>query len=717
MANVVEIVLRAIDKTKEGLTSPIRNLQELGTAIEKVSPAFLTLAGTAATAFGLMARHSIDTADEMGKLAQKAGQSVEKFSSLAYAAGLSDVSTEALTKGLKDLAGNIVEATKAGSEQESMFRQLGISIHDSNGNLRSTDAVLLDVATRFADSADGVGKTTAATKLFGKAGMDLIPLLNQGANGIRDLQNEASDLSQTFSGETSAASEEFNDNLKKLRAAAQGVVNQVVAAFIPSIAELSDEFVRWVKESGIVNAFAWTLIDAFKVVAYSIKLVFTACSALADIFVALGKVLADDAAVFVSFWEMIGTGAGNAVAIVEELFKGNFANAKAMAKNSLADIQSEFGKFSESLKLVGQDATNGFLKAFNKLSNAPGAPSIGQGPPEINVSKEASKTATKRPLMFELDDAQTNKFAENALRQLKKIADFRDQLVVESLRGTSAEVAAEDQKYKKQIEEIDQLGAAEDEFYALREQAFENHQQRLADIEAKHFEDRKRLQDEMTANIAGGTAAAKIEEDQRYTDRLKQIAQLNLSEEDSMALATKASQEYSEKRKAVFNQELQSVSGAFGGMAEAAKLFGKKGFEAAKAFAIAQAIIDTYTGAQAAFTSVARVPFIGPVLGVAAAAAAIAAGLARVATIRSTNAGVAHAGLGYVPEESTYILQKGERVLAPRQNDDLTEFLAHGGGGPTRVTLMIDGRVIGEVLGNLTRSGQLQIDSRAVVTT
>lgn len=62
-------------------------------------------------------------------------------------------------------------------------------------------------------------------------------------------------------------------------------------------------------------------------------------------------------------------------------------------------------------------------------------------------------------------------------------------------------------------------------------------------------------------------------------------------------------------------------------------------FETMKAFAIAQTIMDTYKGATAAYAALAGIPVIGPALGMAAAATAIAAGMARVAQIRSTQPG------------------------------------------------------------------------------
>lgn len=63
-----------------------------------------------------------------------------------------------------------------------------------------------------------------------------------------------------------------------------------------------------------------------------------------------------------------------------------------------------------------------------------------------------------------------------------------------------------------------------------------------------------------------------------------------------------------------------------------------------KAAAIAQAIVNTYQSANAAYASMAGIPYIGPALGAAAAAAAITSGMANVAAIRSQSTGFMKGG-------------------------------------------------------------------------
>jgi len=93
------------------------------------------------------------------------------------------------------------------------------------------------------------------------------------------------------------------------------------------------------------------------------------------------------------------------------------------------------------------------------------------------------------------------------------------------------------------------------------------------------------------------------------------------------------------------NQTLSMASAGFGMMAGLAKSFyalsgqqSKTAFEAYKAFAIAQAVVDTYRAATSAYAAMAGI-FPAPLWGVVAAAAAIAAGLANVKAIKDQQPG------------------------------------------------------------------------------
>lgn len=118
----------------------------------------------------------------------------------------------------------------------------------------------------------------------------------------------------------------------------------------------------------------------------------------------------------------------------------------------------------------------------------------------------------------------------------------------------------------------------------------------------------------------------------------------------------------------------------------------------AKAAAIAEALINAYLAGSKALASV-PFPF-----NIAAAAAVTAQGLATVERIRQVN--IAHGGIENVPEDATFLLRRGERVLAPDQNRDLTRFLSAGEEGAPRDGVTISNLTV-HVLENATNAESL----------
>jgi hypothetical protein len=105
-----------------------------------------------------------------------------------------------------------------------------------------------------------------------------------------------------------------------------------------------------------------------------------------------------------------------------------------------------------------------------------------------------------------------------------------------------------------------------------------------------------------------------------------------------------------------------------------------EGFEIFKTFATAQALIDTYAAANAAYKSAAEIPIIGPELAPIAAGAAIAAGLTNVARIGDMKPRKMAEG-GEVPgfgnsDSVPAMLMPGETVVDKSTTNSLKGFLA-----------------------------------------
>jgi hypothetical protein len=92
-------------------------------------------------------------------------------------------------------------------------------------------------------------------------------------------------------------------------------------------------------------------------------------------------------------------------------------------------------------------------------------------------------------------------------------------------------------------------------------------------------------------------------------------------------------------QKELNDEKLQQSSDFFGNLAIVFGQGNTRLGQIGKAFAVTQALINTYSSATKAFDALADIPVVGPALGAAAAAAAIAAGLANVAKIEGFETG------------------------------------------------------------------------------
>ncbi|SFD55263.1 tape measure protein [Pseudoalteromonas denitrificans] len=227
--------------------------------------------------------------------------------------------------------------------------------------------------------------------------------------------------------------------------------------------------------------------------------------------------------------------------------------------------------------------------------------------------------------------------------------------------------------------------------------------------EIKHNADNsiKDIERQTELNAASGYHSQREADEAAHQERLFQIKNRyagSLQQEIS-TFANFEKQTAADKTKAVIGL------GAAGFKAMAGQ--SKKAFKAYKAFSIAQAIMNTYQSATGAFNSLAPIPIVGPALGAAAAVAAVAMGMQQVRQIKAQQpVGIAHGGLDYVPNESTYLLQRGERVLSPKQNIEISSAAQRINQGSSanngqNITLNITNQI--NVEGNTDKQGSEQI--------
>ena len=177
-----------------------------------------------------MAKGAIDAADNMNDLRQKTGVSVPVLSRFGRAAEMSGTNIDNVAAAMAKMAKGML--ANKGPALDAM-RELGISSRDAAGKIKGVDTVMLEVADKFKAMPDGAGKTALALKLFGKAGADMIPMLNMGSKAIKE-------LGVTMTDEFAAQADELNDKFAGIQASFTRVAVQLATALMPTLDALAN---------------------------------------------------------------------------------------------------------------------------------------------------------------------------------------------------------------------------------------------------------------------------------------------------------------------------------------------------------------------------------------------------------------------------------------------------------------------------------------------
>ena len=178
-------------------------------------------------------KNLIDKADGFKDISQKTGVAVETLSQFSQVAENSGASIDTVAVGLKKLSANMIQASAGNREMLAIFDALNVSFTDSQGNLRDTGDVMMDIADRFTTMEDGALKSATAVKLFGKAGSDLVPMLNEGSEGVLKFK-------ETIDADFANSADKFNENIAKIQNRLETGLSKTLKEILPLLNKFFD---------------------------------------------------------------------------------------------------------------------------------------------------------------------------------------------------------------------------------------------------------------------------------------------------------------------------------------------------------------------------------------------------------------------------------------------------------------------------------------------
>ena len=353
--------IKRLGNSMQGGTGRVKNLRLAMGGLNKTLGAFgLLISGGA---FIGLVKGAIDSADSFGKLSDQTGIAANSLQAYVNAGKLAGIGQETIDKGLRRLAQSMREADQGVATYSDSFNALGLSVRDSEGNLKSSETVLGEIADRFADLPDGATKAAISMEIFGRSGASLINLLNGGSAALEEFNYAVSD-------EFAQNAEFFNDQIAVLAIRFDGFRKQLADALLPTLNNLIGVFSDLFSSQNDFDML-------FKSIEISIKTVSAAIFTTIAGFRFLGRVVTD------------------ILKIINEARKGNFAGAIGIGKEGLADTKEQFKKDLDT-----------FNDIFTGTENAP-----------ANYFREGTKS------LEEFSESITKSFGSQMQTKLKTFTD------------------------------------------------------------------------------------------------------------------------------------------------------------------------------------------------------------------------------------------------------------------------------------------------------
>lgn len=237
----------------EGLTKLLNGLGSLNPAVVAAGAGFAALAVAVFDVEKKLVNLTLESAayaDDMLTLSNNTGVSTETLQEWAYAAELIDVDLNTMTSSLSKMTKQMDSARGGTGAAADAFSALGISVVDSNGQLRDAETVFMETIDALGKMEAGTERDALSMDIFGKSAQELNSLIAQGSEGLAAYAQEAHEMGAVLSNEDVAALGAVNDAQQRLHQTQEALKNQIAAEMAPSVERLLTSFTNILKPLG-----------------------------------------------------------------------------------------------------------------------------------------------------------------------------------------------------------------------------------------------------------------------------------------------------------------------------------------------------------------------------------------------------------------------------------------------------------------------------------
>lgn len=204
-----------------------------------------TAAAAVAASIGAVTVKSGKWADDINTMSKVYSIGTKELQQYSAAAELVDVDVETIAKSHVRLEKTMMSASKGTGASAEAFEKLGVSVTDSNGELRKGDDVWQDVIKALGSMENETERDALAMQLMGKSAAELNPLIEDGGKAYKDLADTLAKYDLDYiDQETLDQANAFNDSLDTIKAvgmvAFQQLGTQLAAYLAPAMEKVVD---------------------------------------------------------------------------------------------------------------------------------------------------------------------------------------------------------------------------------------------------------------------------------------------------------------------------------------------------------------------------------------------------------------------------------------------------------------------------------------------
>lgn len=228
------------------LTKVSQTFGKISDASGKVAAAtkgISTAAGGALAGIAGLAIKTAEAADELSTLSKQTGISTSELQKMKYASDLVDVSVDEITGAMTKMKKNMASTSK---DTQAAFERIGVSVTDTNGQLRSSTDVFYEVLQGLSQISNETERDVVAMQLFGKSADQLAGIIDDGGASLKALGEEAEALGLILDEETIGSLNNVNDQVDKLKAKANGDISRAGAKAMEAMMPLFEKVIDFV---------------------------------------------------------------------------------------------------------------------------------------------------------------------------------------------------------------------------------------------------------------------------------------------------------------------------------------------------------------------------------------------------------------------------------------------------------------------------------------